>query len=50
MDTALTVVILSLVALHVAALGGGGLVWAVMKLCGLGQANAAGAEGRESIH
>lgn len=50
MNTALLVVILSIVALHVAALGGGGLVWAVMKLFGLGQATEPPAEPRESIH
>ena len=50
MDTALLVLILSIVALHVAALGGGGLVWAVMKLFGLGQASLPKHEPRESTH
>jgi hypothetical protein len=50
MDTALLVVIMSIIALHVAALGGGGLAWAVMKLLGFGKANASAGEGRDSIH
>ena len=50
MDTQLFVVIMSIVALHVAALAGGGLVLGVMRLLGRGPASANGADGRESIH
>ncbi len=50
MDTAFLVVIMSLVALHVAALVGGGLGLGIMRLLGRGPASASDAEGRESIH
>jgi len=49
MNTSLLVVILSLVALHVAALAGGGLALAVMRLLGRGPQSLPSAEGRESI-
>ncbi len=48
MNTQLLIVILSILALHVAALGGGGLVWAVMRLFGY-RLPESGAEPRESI-
>ena len=48
MNTALLVVIMSLVALHVAALAGGGLVLVVMRLLGRGPASANGADEQES--
>jgi len=50
MDTQLLVVIMSIVALHVAALAGGGLVLGIMRLLGRAPASTNGAEGRESIH
>jgi len=49
MDTALLVVIMSLVALHVAALAGGGLGLFVMRLLGRGPESISGTEGRESM-
>ncbi|MGB8331191.1 MAG: hypothetical protein WCE62_13795 [Polyangiales bacterium] len=49
MDTALHVLILSLVALHVAALGGGGLGLLVMRLLGHRPARVSAAEVRDSI-
>jgi len=49
MDTAFLVVIMSLVALHVAALAGGGLVLVIMRLLGRGPASTPAAEGRESM-
>ena len=49
MDTAFLVVIMSLVALHVAALAGGGLVLAIMRLLGRGPESAPANEGRESM-
>ena len=49
MDTALLVVIMSLVALHVAALAGGGLVLVIMRLLGRGPESAPATEGRESM-
>jgi len=49
MNTSLLVVILSLIALHVAALAGGGLALAVMRLLGRGPQSLPSAEGRESI-
>jgi hypothetical protein len=49
MNSSLLIVILSLVALHVAALAGGGLVLVVMRLLGRGPQSAPVAEGRESI-
>ena len=48
MNTALLVVIMSLVALHVAALAGGGLVLVVMRLLGRGPASVNGADEQES--
>jgi hypothetical protein len=50
MDTQLLVVIMSIVALHVAALAGGGLALGIMRLLGRGPSSANGAEARESIH
>lgn len=50
MDTQLLVAIMSIVALHVAALGGGGLALGVMRLLGYHPASADEAEGRDSIH
>lgn len=50
MDTQLLIVIMSIVALHVAAIGGGGLVLAIMRLLGRGPATADGVEDRDSIH
>jgi hypothetical protein len=49
MDTAFLVVIMSLVALHVAALAGGGLGLVIMRLLGRGPASTPAAEGRESM-
>ena len=49
MNTAFLVVIMSLVALHVAALAGGGLVLVAMRLLGRTPESAPAAEGRESI-
>lgn len=49
MDTQLLVVIMSIVALHVAALVGGGLGLGIMRLLGRGPASHDGAEGRESL-
>jgi hypothetical protein len=49
MDTAFLVVIMSLVALHVAALAGGGLGLLVMRLLGRGPESISGTEGRESM-
>jgi len=40
---------MSLVALHVAAIAGGGLVLIVMRLLGRAPESAPAAEGRESI-
>ncbi len=50
MDTALLIVIMSFVALSVAALAGGGLGLAVTRLLGCGPASASGTEARDSIH
>lgn len=50
MDTELLIVIMSIVALHVAALAGGGLALGIMRLLGRDPVSASGAEGRESIH
>jgi hypothetical protein len=50
MDTALLVVIMSFVALSVAALAGGGLGLGVMRLLGCGPGSASGTEARDSIH
>jgi hypothetical protein len=50
MDTQLIVVIMSIVALHIAALAGGGLVLGVMRLLGCGPVSANGGDGRDSIH
>jgi hypothetical protein len=50
MDTPFLVVIMSIVALHVAALAGGGLALGIMRLLGHGPVGADAAEGRESIH
>ncbi|MFW2387584.1 MAG: hypothetical protein ACN4G0_04570 [Polyangiales bacterium] len=44
MDTQLTLVIMSIVALHVAALAGGGLALGIMRLLGRGPASANGAD------
>jgi hypothetical protein len=49
MNTTFLVVIMSLVALHVAALLGGGLVLVAMRLLGRAPESAPAAEGRESI-
>lgn len=49
MNTALLVVIMSLVALHIAALGGGGLALLVMRLLGRAPKITPPAEARESI-
>jgi hypothetical protein len=49
MDTAFLVVIMSLVALHIAALVGGGLGLVIMRLLGRGPASTPAAEGRESM-
>jgi hypothetical protein len=50
MNTQLLVAILSIVALHVAALAGGGLALGIMRLLGHGPASANEADARESIH
>jgi hypothetical protein len=50
MNTQLLLVIMSIVALHVAAIAGGGLVLGIMRLLGRGPATANGADERESIH
>jgi len=54
MDSVLLVAIMSVVALHVAALVGGGLGWGlgwgIMRLLGRGPARVSAAEGRDSIH
>ena len=47
MDTQLQLVIMSIVALHVAALLGGGLVLGVMRLLGRGPVSANGADEQE---
>ena len=44
MQTQLLLVIMSIVALHVAALAGGGLVLGIMRLLGRGPATVNGAE------
>jgi hypothetical protein len=49
MNTAFLFVIMSLVALHLAALAGGGLVLVVMRLLGRAPESAPVAEGRESL-
>jgi len=49
MDTVLHVLILSLVALHVAALAGGGIGLLVMRWLGYDSASATSAHARESI-
>jgi hypothetical protein len=49
MNTSLLVVILSLVALHVAALAGGGLVLVVMRLLGRGPQSRSAGDGRDSM-
>jgi len=50
MDTELLLVIMSIVALHVAALAGGGLVLGIMRLLGRDPVSASGIEGRDSVH
>ena len=50
MNTQLLLVIMSIVALHVAAIGGGGLVLGIMRLLGHKPATANGADERDSIH
>jgi len=50
MDTQLLVVIMSIAALHVAALVGGALGLGIMRLLGRRPASANGAEVRDSIH
>jgi hypothetical protein len=50
MDTQLLVAIMSIVALHVAALAGGGLALGIMRLLGYSPASATEAEGRDSVH
>lgn len=50
MNTQLLLVIMSIVALHVAAIAGGGLVLGIMRLLGHGPATANGADERDSIH
>ena len=50
MDTGLLVIIMSFVALNVAALVGGGLGLGIMRLLGRGPTSASGAEARDSIH
>ena len=47
MDTQLQLVIMSIVALHIAALAGGGLVLGIMRLLGRGPVSANGADGQE---
>jgi hypothetical protein len=49
MNTTFLLVIMSLVALHVAALVGGGLVLVAMRLLGRAPESTRAAEGRESI-
>ena len=41
---------MSIIALHVAAIGGGGLVLGIMWLLGRGPVTANGADERDSIH
>ena len=48
MNTQLLLVIMSIVALHVAALAGGGLALGIMRLLGRGRAAASPGEGRDS--
>jgi hypothetical protein len=50
MDTPFLLVIMSIVALHLAALLGGGLALGVMRLLGRAPTSIDPAEGRESIH
>jgi hypothetical protein len=50
MNTQLLLVIMSIVALQLAALAGGGLALGIMRLLGRGPVSANGAEGRDSIH
>jgi len=50
MDTALLVIIMSFVALNVAALVGGGLGLGIMRLLRRELASASDAEARDSIH
>ena len=50
MNTQLLLVIMSIVALHVAAIGGGGLVLGIMRLLGRWPVTANGADERDSIH
>jgi len=50
MNVQLLVAIMSIVALHVAALAGGGLALGIMRLLGYSPAGAHEAEGRDSIH
>lgn len=50
MDTPFLVVIMSIVALHLAALLGGGLALGIMRLLGHAPTSIDPAEGRESIH
>ncbi len=50
MDTAFLVAILSIVALHVAAIAGGGLGLVIMRLLGRTPTSTPSSEGRESIH
>ncbi|MBW1762512.1 MAG: hypothetical protein JRG67_15930 [Deltaproteobacteria bacterium] len=50
MDTQLLLVIMTIVALHVAALVGGGLALGIMRLLGHEPVSVDGPEGRESIH
>lgn len=49
MNTQLLLVIMTIVALHVAAFAGGGLALGIMCLLGRVPASATSAEGRESI-
>jgi hypothetical protein len=48
MNTQLLLVIMSIVALHVAALAGGGLVLGIMYLLGRAPVSVCGADRRES--
>ena len=50
MNTQLLLVIMSIVALHVAALAGGGLVLGIMRLLGRAPISANEADARDSIH
>jgi len=50
MNTQLLLVIMSIVALHVAAIGGGALALGIMRLLGRAPATATGADDRDSIH